>query len=106
MGRFFIDTDSGQIATERQLVEAGVSTPDDDPPRPWWRINAPIDATTMWYAAMRRREKGIFIGTLVFRHTPHHTLLLERGWEEVPVDEIGVEGATTGKSPRPDLGGL
>jgi hypothetical protein len=39
---------------------------------------------------MRRRERGVFIGTLVLRHGDHHTLLLERGWEEVPVDQIGV----------------
>ena len=106
MGRFFIDTDSGQIATERQLLEAGVAPSGEDPPRPWWPINAPVDASTLWYAAMRRKEKGIFIGSLVFRHTPHHTLLLERGWEEVPVEQIGVEGATTGISEQPDLGGL
>jgi len=43
----------------------------------------------MWYAVMRRRERGVFIGTLVLRHSDHHTLLLERGWEEVPIDQIG-----------------
>jgi hypothetical protein len=37
---------------------------------------------------MRRREKGIFIGALVLRHSAHHASLLERGWEEVPVEEI------------------
>jgi len=37
---------------------------------------------------MRRREKGIFIGTLALRHGDHHALLLERGWEEVPLDEL------------------
>jgi hypothetical protein len=37
---------------------------------------------------LRKREKGIFIGTLVFRHSPHHSSLLESGWEEVPVGEI------------------
>lgn len=57
----------------------------------------------MWYAVMRKREKGIFIGTLVFRHSPHWTSLLEQGWEEVPVPEIGVhEGdADVAASPWP-----
>jgi hypothetical protein len=37
---------------------------------------------------MRKRERGVFIGTLVLRHSDHHALLLERGWEDVPIDEI------------------
>jgi hypothetical protein len=44
----------------------------------------------MWYAVLRRQERGVFIGSLVFRHSPHHALLLERGWEEVDVEAIGV----------------
>jgi hypothetical protein len=43
----------------------------------------------MWYAVMRKRERGVFIGTLCIRHTGRKTLLEERGWEEVPVAEIG-----------------
>ena len=49
----------------------------------------------MWYAVMRKSERGIFIGTLVIRHSPHHALLLESGWEEIPVAEIGVAGPAT-----------
>jgi hypothetical protein len=86
---FFIETTSGQVATRRQLVEAGVAGPAAEPPRPWHRIQGTDDATTLWYAVLRRRERGVFIGSLVFRHSPHHALLLERGWEEVPVSEIG-----------------
>jgi hypothetical protein len=85
---FFIDTGTGQVATQRQLIEAGVAAQDGQVPRPWHRIQGTDDATTMWYAPMRKRERGIFIGSLVFRHSPHHALLLERGWEEVPVDEL------------------
>ena len=59
-----------------------------DPPRPWLKIQGTNDATTMWYALLRRREKGVFIGALVLRHTDHYASLLERGWEEVPVEEI------------------
>jgi hypothetical protein len=85
---FFIDTDTGQVATVKQLVEAGIATEDGQLERPWLRIQGSNDATTMWYAVMRRAERGIFIGSLVIRHSPHHALLLERGWQEVPVEEI------------------
>jgi hypothetical protein len=90
VGIFFIDTQSGQVATARQLVEAGVTTTanDDLPPRPWHRIQGTGDATTLWYAVMRKSTRGIFIGTLVIRHSDHHASLLEEGWEEVDVDEI------------------
>jgi len=88
MATFFIDTSTGQIATNRQLVEAGVIAPDEQPKLPWHRIQGSRDATTMWYAVMRKREKGVFIGTLVLRHGDHHALLLKSGWEEVPVGEI------------------
>jgi hypothetical protein len=88
MALFFIDTTSGHVATQHQLVGAGVCPAGDLPPRPWLRIQGTGDATTMWYAVMRKRERGIFIGTLVFRHAPHHSLLLEQGWVEIPVSEI------------------
>lgn len=90
MGVFFIDTAQGTVATARQLTEAGIGTPADGPPRPWLRIQGTGDATTLWYAVMRKRERGVFIGTLVIRHSPHHALLLESDWEEIPVPEIGV----------------
>ena len=89
MGVFFIDTDQGTVATQRQLIDAGVATPVEPPPRPWLRIQGTGDASTMWYAVMRKRERGIFIGTLVLRHSPHYTLLGEQGWEEIPPDRIG-----------------
>jgi hypothetical protein len=95
---FFIDTDTGQVATQRQLVEAGVAAEDGQVPRPWHRIQGTNDATTLWYAVMRRQERGIFIGSLVFRHTPHHALLLERGWQEVPVQEISAPPAQDAQS--------
>ena len=88
MAVFFIDTDSGRIATHRQLIDAGIATDIDLPPRPWHRIQGTNDATTMWYALLRRREKGVYIGALVLRHSDHYASLLGRGWEEVPVQEI------------------
>ena len=88
MGLFFIDTANGTVATQHQLIEAGVMESGDLPPRPWLRIQGTGDATTMWYAVMRKHERGIFLGTLVMRHSTHHELLLSQGWEEIPVEQI------------------
>jgi hypothetical protein len=90
MASFFIDTATGQVATGRQLVEAGIANGAEPPPRPWHPIQGTGDATTLWYAVMRRRERGVFIGSLVFRHSDHHASLLQAGWQEVPVSEIGL----------------
>lgn len=89
MALFFIDTSLGHVATQRQLIDAGIASEAEHPARPWLLIRATNDATTMWYAVMRKRERGIFIGTLVFRHSAHEALLRGSGWEEVPVAEIG-----------------
>jgi len=89
MGVFFIDTDQGTVATQHQLIDAGIADEIRPPPRPWLRIQGTGDASTMWYAVMRRRERGIFIGTLVLRHSSHHALLLAQGWEEIAVEAIG-----------------
>ena len=83
------------MATQRQLIAAGIATTQAPPPRPWLRIQGSGDASTMWYAVIRKRERGVYIGTLVLRHGDHHTLLRYSGWEEVPVSQIGA-GATDG----------
>jgi hypothetical protein len=88
MASFFIQTATGQVATQRQLVDAGVFRSDEQPRLPWHRVQGTRDASTMWYAVMRRQEKGVYIGTLVLRHSDHHASLLEQGWEEVAVSEI------------------
>ena len=88
MASFFIDTATGQVATLRQLVEARVAEEGEAPPRPWLPIQGTRDATTMWYAVMRKQERGVYIGSLVLRHTTHHASLMQQGWQEVPVDEI------------------
>jgi hypothetical protein len=93
MASFFIDTDTGQVATQRQLVEAGIARSDALPPRPWHRMQGSGDASTMFFAVMRKRERGVFIGTLVLRHGDHHASLLGQGWEEVAVDEITAPAA-------------
>jgi hypothetical protein len=92
MGVFFIDTGTGQVATQHQLVATGVSPPDGLAPRPWLRIQGPSDASTMWYSVLRRQERGIFIGTLAIRHGAHHASLLQRGWEEIPPERIAAPG--------------
>jgi hypothetical protein len=85
---FFIETTTGQVATQRQLIEAGLAAENAPPALPWHRIQGTSDATTMWYAVMRKRTHGIFIGALAIRHGGHHASLLRDGWEEVPVEEI------------------
>jgi hypothetical protein len=89
VGLFFIDTDTGQVATLNQLIDAGLATESSLPARPWLRIQGPGDASTMWYAVMRKPTRGVFIGTLCIRHGGHHASLLQDGWEEVAVGDIG-----------------
>jgi hypothetical protein len=84
---FFIDTDTGQVATLRQLDEAGVVR-NGVPPRPWFPIQGTRDAITMWYAVMRKPVRDKYIGALCIRHSDHHASLIDKGWREVPVDEI------------------
>jgi hypothetical protein len=104
LGLFFIDTDTGQVATLDQLMQAGIAPNGSRPGRPWHRIQGPRDASTMWYAVLRRRiarRRGssgdeVFIGALAIRHQPHHASLLEAGWEEVSLAEIGVDRTERG----------
>ena len=88
MALFFIDTSTGQVATQRQLVDAGVASEAGVPPAPWHRVQGTGDATTLWYAVMRKRTRGVYIGTLALRHSEHHASLLQTGWQEIPVAEI------------------
>ena len=74
-------------------MEAGAVRADEQPTLPWHRIQGTRDASTMWFAVMRKREKGVFIGTLVLRHGDHHASLLQSGWEEVAVADISAEPA-------------
>lgn len=82
------------MATKRQLVEAGVADPVNGPERPWLRIQGTNDASTMWYAVLRRQERGIWLGSLAMRHQDHFERLCADGWEEVPIEEIGAAQAT------------
>ena len=90
------------MATGQQLVEAGISDDaSDGPGPPWHRIRATGDATTLWYAVMRKKTRGVYIGALVIRHSDHHAFMKSEGWEEVPPDQIGVEGTRREVAPGP-----
>jgi hypothetical protein len=80
-----------------QLIEAGLAGGDLLPPeRPWHRIQGPDDASTLWYAVLRKQVRGVHIGALAIRHQGHHASLLQDGWDEVPIEDILVpEGWTT-----------
>jgi hypothetical protein len=90
MGVFCVNTRDGRVATLGQLAEAELVDEHDRPQRPWHPIQGPSDASTMWYSVLRKRERGIFIGTLCIRHTSRRDLLTASGWEEVPIEEISV----------------
>ena len=100
MSNCFVNVHTGRVATRRQLVEAGHADDAGRPPRPWHEIQGPRDASTLWYAVLRKRDRGVFIGTLCLRHTARQTSLEARGWEEVPIAAIGVEGPA-GRWPAP-----
>jgi hypothetical protein len=88
MAGFFIDTDTGQVATHKQLAAAGLATLDEAPPRPWYPVRGTEGVSTLWYAIMRKQTRGVYIGTMCIRHSPHHASLLQEGWHEVEVDDI------------------
>jgi hypothetical protein len=85
---FWVNTEDGRIATYDQLDEAGL-VEDEKPLAPWHPIQGPSDASTMWYTVLRRQVKGVYIGTLCFRHGPRQASLEDAGWQEVPIDQIG-----------------
>ena len=99
MASFFIDTDTGQVATLRQLDEAGFLERGSKPPPPWFPIQGTRDAITMWYAVMRKPVRDKYIGALCIRHSDHHASLMEKGWEEVPVEEIRATPSLGSKLP-------
>jgi len=96
---FFIDTDTGQVATLRQLDEAGAVSERGRPVPPWHRIQGTSDATTLWYAVMRKQIRDKHIGALCIRHSDHHASLMQKGWQEVPVEEIGPGAGATRCTP-------
>ncbi len=90
MSVFFVNTSDGRVASRRQLSDAGLTDASERPVAPWHPIQGPSDASTMWYAVLRKRVRGVFIGTLTVRHMGRQASLEEQGWEEVPMEAIGI----------------
>ncbi len=64
---------------------------DDGPALPWHPVQGPADASTMWYAIVRKQTHGVFIARLVLRHGGQHaSLLADPEWEEIAPSEIGL----------------
>jgi hypothetical protein len=98
VSRFFVNYEDGRIATRNQLIEADLVDDESTPVRPWHPIQGPGDASTMWYVVMRKQDKGIFMGQLTVRHTEQQAFLEERGWEEVPIEAIGIDAESESAS--------
>ena len=90
MSVFLINYRDGRVATRRQLRSSGLIDARDDPVAPWHPIQGPDDASTMWYALMRKRERGIFIGTLCIRHGSRLASMEAAGWQEIAPEGIGL----------------
>ena len=90
------------MATFDQLREAGLTDVRFKAVKPWHPIQGPSDASTMWYAVLRKRERGIFIGALALRHSSRLDLLLQSGWQEVPVADIGPTPSGSGDLSQSD----
>jgi len=88
---FWVNVQDGRVATRKQLVDAGLADEAEQPVKPWHAIQGSADASTMWYAVLRKQVRGVFIGTLCVRHTGRQASLEEDGWEEVPIEQIGVD---------------
>ena len=88
--------DDGRVATHKQLIEAGEASDRVPPELPWHPLQGPNDASTAFYAVMRKKVKGrdreAWIGLLCIRHGSRQASLEEEGWAEVEVAEI--RGAT------------
>jgi hypothetical protein len=89
---FFINVDNGSVATHRQLKAAGEAPAEEPPALPWHPVQGPTDASTALYTVMRKHVEGqdrnAWIGMLCIRSGSRQAFLEERGWTEVPLDEI------------------
>ena len=89
---FFINVDTGRVATGSQLVDAGLAPSDEPPALPWHPVQGSGDATTALYSVLRKqvrgRERDAWIGMLCLRHGDRQASLEREGWEEVPVEEM------------------
>lgn len=89
---FFINVETGQVATRSQLVEAGHTPPHEPPTLPWHPVQGPGDASTALYSVLRKqvrgRDRAAWIGMLCLRHGDRQASLEREGWQEVEVQEI------------------
>jgi hypothetical protein len=89
---FFINVETGQVATRSQLVEAGRTPAHEPPALPWHPVQGPGDASTAFYSVLRKqvrgRERAAWIGMLCLRHGDRQASLEREGWREVEVEEI------------------
>jgi hypothetical protein len=100
---FYIDTGSGEFATHSQLHAHGVLDRDGHARPPWHRVQATSDASTLWYALMRKRSHGIWLGALTMRGGDHQATLLADGWEDVAPERTGesLSGEAAQLAPTP-----
>jgi hypothetical protein len=89
---FFINVETGRVATRGQLIEAGETSEAQPPELPWHPVQGPSDASTALYAVLRKhvegRQSGAWIGTLCIRYGDRQAFLESQGWAEVPIDEM------------------
>ena len=104
MSAFFINVDSGRVATHSMLVESGEASDREPPGLPWHPLQGTTDASTAVYAILRKRiegrERGAWIGLLCIRYGDRQASLEQRGWEEVTVEEIRSYGVAELRSPE------
>ena len=103
MGIFYIDVGSGEFATHAQLDASGLLDAGGHAAPPWHRVQATSDASTLWYALLRKRSHGIWLGALAMRSAGHYAKLLAEGWEEVAPQRAGASlgRGRTGLAPTP-----
>jgi hypothetical protein len=104
MSGFFINVDSGRVATHSMLIGAGEASDREPPALPWHPLQGPNDASTAVYAILRKRVKGrqrsAWIGLLCIRYGERQASLAQQGWEEVTVEEIRSYGVAELRSPE------
>ena len=92
MSGFFINVDTGRVATHAMLIEAGEASDREPPGLPWHPVQGPSDASTARLrgpAKTRRRPRArAWIGLLCIRYGDRQASLEQEGWEEVTVEEI------------------
>ena len=78
---FFINVESGRIATYAQLIEAGEASETGPPELPWHPVQGPSDGSTALYAVLSWRRGGQTLGMRPWRlRAAADGALLVAGW--------------------------